>query len=455
MVGPDRETASLAGSADERTAPFAWLPGPLSSLGGLTRIPLYRSSFALVLTTAFNAGLGLIFWTLAARLYTTEEVGRGAAAVAALQLVSMIGCTGLTPALVRLLPPSRAGTRRLVLGTYAAGLSVAMLAGLCVIVATNLGVEPLAVPAYAYLLAIPIFALFTLQDGVLIGLRREGLVPVENAAYGIAKIALLIAFSTAGAWGIFISWSITALLLVIPVNVVLFLRFIPLHAVRDSDSDKEFSPGDIVRFAGGNHVSGLLMALPDFLMPIIVLQAAGAQENAFFYAAWSLVWPLRLIAWNIANAFTAQAAEDDSGSRDLLMKAGLLTLAIFAPLVMFLTLGAHPLLRYLFGPEYAENGDLVMRLLAPGLLASAFLSLAVAFARVKRQVARLLFLSVAYAALSLPLSIALISWQGIDGAGAAWLLSQAMVAAVAVAVWSLGLFRGTARRPLIDDEFRK
>jgi O-antigen/teichoic acid export membrane protein len=235
------------------------------------------------------------------------------------------------------------------------------------------------------------------------------------------------------------------------VNILLFLKFIPVHSARDSESDKEFSPGDIVRFAGANHVSGLLMALPDFLMPIIVLQAAGAHENAFFYAAWSLVWPLRLIASNIANAFTAQAAEDDNRSRDLMMKAGLLTLAIFAPLVLFLTLGAHPLLRYLFGPEYAANGDLVMRLLAPGLLASAFLSLAVAFARVKRQVARLLFLSVTYTAISLPLAIALISWQGIDGAGMAWLLSQAAVAVIAVAVWSLGLFRGTARPMVIDE----
>ena len=450
MAGPDRETASLARSADERTAPFGWLPGPLGFLGGLTRIPLYRSSFALVLTTAANAGFGLIFWTLAARLYSTQEVGKGAAAVAALQLASMIGCTGLTPALVRLLPPSRAGTRRLVLGIYAAGVSVAVLAGLCVLVATNIGVDALAVPGYVYLLAIPIFALFTLQDGVLIGLRREALVPVENAAYGIAKIVLLIAFSTAGAWGIFVSWSITALLLVIPVNMLLFVRYVPLHSARESGSGKEFSPGDIVHFAGGNHISGLLMALPDFLMPIIVLQAAGAEQNAYFYAAWSLVWPLRLIASNIANAFTAQAAEDDTRSRDLLMKAGLLTLAIFAPLVLFLTLGADPLLRYLFGREYAENGDLAMRLLAPGLLGSAFLSLAVAFARVKRQVARLLFLSVTYTAISLPLAIALISWQGIDGAGVAWLLSQAIMAAIAVAVWSMGLFRETARRPPID-----
>ena len=412
-----------------RTNEWRRLHGCLARLvpwAGLTRIPLYRSSFALILTTAANAGLGLIFWTLAARLYSTEEVGRGAAAVAALQLASMIGCTGLTPALVRLLPPSRAGTMRLVLGTYAAGVSVAVLAGLCVIVATNLGVEELAVPGYVYLLAIPIFALFTLQDGVLIGLRREGLVPVENAAYGVVKIALLIAFSTAGAWGIFVSWSITALLLVIPVNLLLFIRFIPVHPrgipnrTRSSALAISFvSPAAITS-------SGLLMALPDFLMPIIVLQVEGAAENAFFFAAWSLVWPLRLIASNIANAFTAQAAEDDSRARDLLMKAGLLTLAIFAPLVLFLTAGrlsAAPL-SFRAGicgerrsrDEAAGAGPPGLRFpeprrrLRPGEASGGQASLP---SRRRTRPLACRFRSL------------LISWQGIDGAGLAWLLSQA------------------------------
>ena len=86
-------------------------------------------------------------------------------------------------------------------------------------------------------------------------------------------------------------------------------------------------------------------------------------------------------------------------------------MAIFAPLVLFLTVGAYPLLRFLFGTEYAENGDLVMRLLAPGLLPSAFLSLAVAFARVKRQVGRLLFLSVdLFARSAFRFRLALVSW---------------------------------------------
>src|SRR5438132_7453641 len=188
---------------------------PLGAIASLGRIPLYRSATALVLTTGANAGLGLIFWTLAARLYSIEEVGRGAATIAALQLVSMLGCAGLTPALIRFIPPSRLSTRRLVEITYLAGVLLALLCGAGVLIASYLFIEPLSVPGYAFLGGVAVFAIFTLQDGALIGLRREGWVPVENSIFGVVKIALLVAFS-GGASGIFVSWAITSMLLVIP-----------------------------------------------------------------------------------------------------------------------------------------------------------------------------------------------------------------------------------------------
>src|SRR5438132_4720078 len=424
---------------------------PLGAIASLGRIPLYRSATALVLTTGANAGLGLIFWTLAARLYSIEEVGRGAATIAALQLVSMLGCAGLTPALIRFIPPSRLSTRRLVEITYLAGVSLAVLCGAGVLIASYLFIEPLSVPGFVFLGGVAVFAVFTLQDGALIGLRREGWVPLENAGFGIVKILFLVAFSAGGAWGIFVSWSITTALVVVPVNLALFLKFIPAHGGRGREHERAFTLSEIGRFSGANHLSALLMGLPDFLMPVIVLQIAGDRDNAFFYAGWSLVWPLRLVAVNVANAFTAHAADDESRAGELSIKAGLLILAIFLPLVLFLTLGSHPLLRVLFGREYANHGDIVMRLLAPGLLAYAVVSLGVAMARVRRQLSRLLVLSAVYAAVSLPVSIAPVSHYGIGGAGAAWLASQLGLAAIAGAIWSRGLFDRPADVTLVEE----
>jgi hypothetical protein len=51
----------------------------------------------------------------------------------------------------------------------------------------------------------------------------------------------------------------------------------------------------------------------------------------------------------------------------------------------------------------------------------------VALARSAAEVGRLLVLAVAYTAVSLPLSIVLVSAAGIDGAGMAWLVSQFIV----------------------------
>jgi len=424
---------------------------PLRAISSLVRIPLYRSATALVVTQGANAALGIVFWTLAARLYSIEEVGRGAATVAALLLVSMLGCAGLTPALIRFIPPSRVSTRRLTEVTYLAGVSLTLLCGAGVVIASYIFIEPLTVPGIVFLGGVAAFAIFTLQDGVLIGLRREGWVPVENATFGLVKIVLLIALSKEGASGIFVSWSIATVLLVIPVNLALFLNFIPAHTSRNRGPEREFTLSEIGRFSGANHLSALLMGLPDFLMPVIVLQIAGERNNAFFYAAWSLVWPMRLVAVNIASAFTAHAADDESRAGELSIKAGLLILAIFLPLVLFLALGSNPLLRILFGKEYASNGDIVMRLLAPGLLAYAVVSMGVAMARVRRQLNRLLVLSAIYAAVSLPMSIALVSAYGIGGGGAAWLISQIGLAAIAAVIWSRGLFDRPADLSLVEE----
>ena len=450
MTNANERSAATRAQAETVRARGA-IAGPLGNLESLFHIPLYRSATALIVTTGANAALGLIFWTLAARLYPVEEVGRGAATVAALQLVSMLGCAGLTPALIRFIPPSRLSTRRLVEVTYLAGVSMAVLCGAGVVIASYLFIEPLSVPGLVFVGGVAAFAIFTLQDGALIGLRREGWVPLENSVFGVVKIGLLIALSAGGASGIFVSWSVTAVLLVIPVNLVLFLKFIPAHIQRGREPEREFTLSEIGHFSGANHLSALLMGLPDFLMPVIVLQIAGARDNAFFYAAWSLVWPLRLIAVNVANAFTAHAADDESRAGELSIKAGLLVLAIFLPLVAFLMLGSHPLLRTLFGREYASNGDSVMRLLAPGLLAYAVVSLGVAMARVHRQLYRLLVLSAIYAAISLPVSIALVSAYGIEGAGAAWLVAQIGLAAIAAVIWSRGLLDRPADIAPVDE----
>lgn len=411
----------------------------------LTRLPLYRSASALILSNIANGVLGLLYWILAARLYSAEAVGQGAAAVAGLLLVSMLGWSGLQSTLIRFIPASGRGTMRLARTAYIAASAIGLLCGGALLLVAVLFIEPLRfLTDYlgaGFFSAILVWTVFSLQDGILIGLRRAGWVPLENTIFGLVKIGLLVTFSAlgSGAWVIFASWSIAALIVAVPVNLWLFLKFIPEHAKSNVHRTGEFTATEIVRFSTGNHASQLLVGLPDGLMPIIVLHLLGPQANAYFYVPRTMILSLRQVAISVGNALTAEGAADERYLTQLTQKAGMFTAAVFLPLILALLFQSRAILQT-FGPEYVENGVRLTQLFAIGLIPLAFTSLYMAVARVRRQVTRLVVLGVVWSGLSISLSVTLIPEFGIEGAGMAWLISHASTAAVAVVMSALHLF---------------
>jgi O-antigen/teichoic acid export membrane protein len=419
---------------------------------GLAKTPLYRNASALILSTIANGAFGLVFWVVAARLYDTDEVGRGAAGVAGLMLVSMLGFTGVQFAMIRFIPAGGRGTARLALTGYGAALAVAIACAAALLVVVQLFIEPLRflvdspVIVLAFLGSVLVWVVFSLEDGILTGLRRTAWVPVENAAFGAAKVALLVALSfLGGTWAILVSWSLAAALLIVPVNLALFLKFIPDHARSTAERTGEFTARDIARFSAGNHASGILTMLPDSLMPIIVLNIAGATASAYFYTSRAIIVALRFVAMNISNALTAEGANRDRDLNRLLRWAAILSVAVLAPAVVVLLVEADLVLR-IFGREYAENGATLTRLLALGLVPFVVVTLYTAVARVRRQFFNDTATTEIYTGINLSLGIALVSAIDIEGAGIAWLVAQTAAAMVAVSLLWPGLVAGIKRR---------
>lgn len=416
----------------------SWLSRYFKEALNLSRTALYRSASALVLSTVANAVFGLVYWVAAARLFDAEEVGKGAAAVSALMLVSMLGFTGVQFSMIRFIPVSGANTVRLALGAYAAALCMALACAGVLLLVAGLFIDSLRflvedpVPAAAFLAAVIPWVIFSLEDGILIGLRRTNWVPVENAIFAVVKIGLLAALSSlGGAWAVFVSWSLAAALMVVPVNLALFLKFIPAH-VESAGEREEFRTGDVVRFSLGNHAGGIVSALPDSLMPLIVLNIAGGAANAYFYIARTIIFALRLIAMNISNAFTAEASARGDDAR-LFRWAALLAAALLLPAIVILLVEGGLVLR-LFGREYADNGVLLMRFLALGLIPFAVANLYAGLARVRRRLAPILFMAAASTTTNLTLGVILVAAIGIEGAGIAWLVAQTAGAAAALLI---------------------
>lgn len=426
--------------------------GLLSRARGLAKNSLYRNASALILSNVSNGVLGLAYWVIAARLYSADDLGRGAAGVSALLFVSLLGWAGLQGALIRFIPAQGRSVFGLVRANYLAASSIGVLAGVVFLLIAHEFIADLdflsASWGVAFIAAIVAWCVFSLQDGVLIGLRRAEWVPAENAIFSVLKMGLLVVFAAfgAGPWGIVGSWALGAAVLVAPVNLLLFLRLLPQHVERSRQTETKVDVRSVARFSAGNHVSQLLAGLPDAVMPVIVLQLAGSQASAFFYAPRTIILALRQVAISIANALTAEGAAAEVGLERLTRRAAIFAGAVFVPIVVLLLVAAGPILS-MFGSEYAENGDSLLRYMALGVFPLAFTMLYMAVARVRQQVARLVALGAVWSTASLGVSFALIPGLGITGAGIAWLAAQVLVAVFAGVMSLLGLLAGgTAAR---------
>src|ERR1039457_6293299 len=190
---------------------------PASSRGRLAlnalRNPLYHTSYALLANTAGTSVLGVAYWAVAAHFYDQRVVGRSAALVSALILVTTLAQLNLATVLPRFTPKAGRLAGKLIARSYAASCSAALIGSLVfVIVLPRVSSHwrfledslPLVV---AFVIAAIMWEVFTLQDIALLSLRQPIVVPIENFAYGLLKLLMLVSVvSLLPSAGIFLSW---------------------------------------------------------------------------------------------------------------------------------------------------------------------------------------------------------------------------------------------------------
>ncbi len=226
------------------------------------RNPLYRSGYALVINTAGTTALGAVYWAIAARLYNQQTLGRSSALISALLLLSTLAQLNLGNALVRFLPQSGRSASGLIRASYGASAVAALVGavGFVLILPRTSSAWRFLSQSWplclAFIAAALIWGVFTLEDAALTGSRRAVVVPIENTAYGVLKLALLVAF----AWelrssGIFVSWDILPLIpIILVINWMIFRRY----ASQVPPSDVRLRTREIVRFAGVDYLGSLL-----------------------------------------------------------------------------------------------------------------------------------------------------------------------------------------------------
>lgn len=422
-------TAELAQRARAR-GPRLW-----AGLLKHVREPLHRDGYALALSSAVTAAVGLCYWIVAARTYSPRLVGLNSALISAMMFVAGAATLNLANVLVRFLPHAGRGSRRFVLGCYAASTVVAVAAAvLFELAVAGSGLRFLSASpglAVGFVLATAGWTLFVLQDGALTGLGKAVWVPVENGAFAIGKLALLAAFSGLGAYGIFASWTFATALAIAGVNVLLFARLLR-RAGDPGERGVQVRSRSFGRYLVADWLCAMAWLASTTLLPIMVTAELGAEANAAFALAWALAFPLYTVAASLGTSLVLHGTREPAALPGLVRRTARQGTILLLGVVGVIELAA-PLALSLFGGRYAADGASVLRLLAAGALPNLVLVLWVSSARVRRRLGGAVAALGAQSAITLISTPPLLHRFGVTGAGVAWLCGQCLVAAAVLA----------------------
>jgi O-antigen/teichoic acid export membrane protein len=414
------------------------------------RTPLYRNAFALLVNSGVTSLIGVAYWALAARLTTPEVVGLNAALISVMVALASLSHLGLEGALGGFLPRAGAATGRLVKRAYtiAAVLAVASSTAFVLVgprVSSQL--QDLYHPGVAalFVIAVLIWSLFALQDSVLTGLRRAVWIPLENILYSAIKLllVLVLAGGLAG-YGILVSWIVPAALALVPVSLAVFRVFIPAH-LKAHGTEPGRETDLFSRFVAGDGLGMVLAQVYAAVLPILVVEQAGAGVGGQFYVAWMLAQSLDLIAVNVGMSLTVEGAHTQDELPAMFRRVLLRTLALVG-LIVGVGVVAAPLVLTLFGAGYASASVGALRLLLLGSLFRVVITLAICAARAERRPSRVIALQVSLTLIVLPLAWQLTHTLSATGAALGWTIGQVAVALLA-AFLTRHLLRATQRPP--------
>jgi O-antigen/teichoic acid export membrane protein len=354
--GPLRLSGSTLLQPD---AEQAGTTGRISRLWSFVRRDqMLRNSLYLIMNQGVQAALGFVFWIIAARIFTADNVGRASSLISATSLIAFLGLLGLNTTFIRYLPTAEAKDRLIT-----AGLTlVAVCSGGIALVYVFF--TPLLAPSISFIArSLPLalgFVLLTtggginvLTDSVFIAAEKAGYNAfVDGVVGGMARIILVVVLAGTGAFGIFCAATggFTAAALASLLLIAKALGWRPEF----KDFGRVLKP--VIRFSGVNYVGNVLNLVPSLIVPLIVLDRIGAAAAAYYYIAFQLASVLYSAAFSVEQAFLAEGAHMGVIGKSVLVRSLRILLALCLPAFVLVILFGHEVLM-LFGANYAHNAE--------------------------------------------------------------------------------------------------
>ena len=393
---------------------------------------LIQNAIALMISSGGTAVFGIVFWIVAARLFTPTELGRTTAEIAAMLLLATLAQLSFGSIFERFLPVAGEFTYPFVKRAYLMCTAFGLVLAIGYL-ALGFGRSFLP-PSFGWKLlfvaAVEMWTVFALQDSVLIGLRVSRWVAVENIAVSAVKLALLpVTIIITATEGIFVAWMVPVIGAIVGVSWYLFRRRIPEHASTNLSTEKLPSTRDLIVLASAQYASLLSSVFLPSIVTLIVIQRLGPVANAHYYLPAMIATNLGLFCWGIVRSFLVEATSEPEELRRHANSTIRALVIVLFPSVLLGCIFAPTILR-LFGGSYAAQGTALMRMLLISLVGSTVMVFYSTFAWLDQRVWWMTLRNVVSSVIYLVMVYLLIGHLGINAIGVATLVYSATTMAV-------------------------
>lgn len=397
--------------------------------------PLYKNSFYILLNSITGAFFGFVFWMIAARYYSSGDVGLATALISAAAIIVNLSSFGLNTGIIRFLPGSTEKTQ-LFSSVWIVSIVGVLTFGFIFLIGIDIfspGMKFLMDPFVT--IVFTLLLIFQMSSGLfsntLLALRKAEYSYAQSMGLGL-RIILLIPLTFAGVMGIFGSLGIAFF---VSFCIGLFLLYKMNILIKPIV--KKNLLNDMIHFSLANYIADFLMMAEYSILPILILNVIGAKEAAYFYVAFSIV----SLLYSVPNAlFMSMFIEGSHGMplRKNMIKALVATGAIMVPAGIMIYLFGDIFLD-LFSREYSENAYEILKLLVLSSVFVVFNALFTSVKRIQKDIKPIIAINALLFFSTIIASYFFMQRYGIMGAGMGWIVGQGGAAVVVgMLVWKEG-----------------
>lgn len=366
---------------------------------------LYRNSLYLIAANMVMAGLGFVFWTINARLYTPAQVGLATTLISLTTLIGSFSMLGFNTAIIRFLPKEE--DKNAFINTAYAAVGMAAFILTFVFIAFIDRISPaLEFIKYSpvFTLSLAVFMLVSslngLNDSIFIALRNARLSLITATVFSISKVIFTVLLAVMGAYGminaIMVSVNLSFVTGIMILTLLFGIRFWP--KIKMSVVRKTY------RFSMGNYLAGVISMIPANITPLLITNRLGPEYAAYYYMPNMILQLLLTIPRATTSSLFAEGSQDDSNLKDKTLKAIKSIYSMLIPTTLFIILLARPILS-LFGNTYAQEGYLFLTLSLIGILIGSINYIFAPILNIKKNIKLIIMLSVISSIIGISLTL--------------------------------------------------